>query len=889
MDFLKIMTCQSFLRSLIFISIFLFLAPLIVLLVIKIIKKFRPPEKDNKFGISKVLIFSICLFGAILFFRFATECAEIVGSDSSKGNVTFWEIFFNSIFGTLRTFSLEESFKEYSVEVKKLVENIIEVNAAHFMNIQLGMIVYSAILSFVAPVITGAIVLEMVASIFPKARLWISFRKIWRPKYFFSELNAESLALAKSIYYAEKKKPILIFTDTYVDDEKEKEYELLLEAKKYGAICLREDLAHVAKNRFGKRHYYLMDVNEFSNLQALTLLGEKHNVRFLKKAQIYIFVQSDAYVQVEEQFLKKLEHNKSFKVDDKPIIVPVRGYRNLVHNLFVDVPLYEPLIDKKDNSKLNVTILGNGIIGTEAFLGAYWMSQILVNSVSEEGKEIISECDVTINIVSKDAKEEFWSKIDYINPDIKDTIKIIGDDSDNSNSLLAWNDEGDLNSPYCKIRYIQADVKLDGFWDGHSDDARELINSDYFIVALGNDADNISVADKLRRLVGKKHLEETDDNISGNVVIAYAVFNAELVNTLNNEKLYQCRSFGKNDIYMHAFGSLEQVYSCDNVYMSKSKLLAKAVGDAYNKLHSNETHISENKKRATNQDKNYSYWADLARAMHIKYKVFSLGLIEKSVFDANSDELQKHINEKCELYKEVALAVKAEKNGNTPVLKSESYNLYNALEVKKHLLAWLEHRRWVAFTRTMGYQYTDEFKKNLALNGKSHKNMELKLHPCLVEARMPEIDGYNEYLYKPFEDNHLHDTLKLKEVVKSKFGEGIDEQKLSTEQMLILLNELKVFLNKRNTVIASFKTAKLDLLDKLTYEWCEEVTRVHILQIDEAIAYINNNKNNPSRAVRKEMHGKFKNAWGGIGCYDFKQYDYYTDDYDEPKEKKKSK
>ena len=758
------------------------------------------------------------------------------------------------------------------------------------MNIQLLIIVYSAILSFVAPVITGAIVLEMVASIFPKVRLWIALRKFWRPKYFFSELNAESLALAKSIYYTEKKKPVLIFTDTYIDDEKEKEYELLLEAKKYGAICLREDLAHVAKNKCGKRHYYLMDVNEFGNLQTLTHLYEKHNVRFLKKAQIYIFVQSDAYVQVEQQVYKMLVNGKKpLKEKEMPIIVPVRGYRNLVHNLFEDVPLYEPLIDKKDKSKLNVTILGNGIIGTEAFLGVYWMGQMLVNSISEDGKKTVSTCDVTINIVSKDEKEAFWSKIDYINSEIKNTVKIIGEDAELSNSLLAWNDAGDLNDPYCKVRYIQADVKLDGFLDDHSEGMQELIDSDYFIVALGNDADNISIADKIRRLVGKKHLEETEKNISGNVVIAYAVFNSELVNTLNNEKLYQCRSFGKNDIYMYAFGSLDEVYSCDNVYMSKTKLLAKAVGDAYNKSRSNETHISENKKRATNQDKNYSYWADMARAMHIKYKVFSLGLIEKSVFDVNSDELQKHINEKCELYKEVALAVKAAENENTPVLKPEAYELYNALKVKKHLLAWLEHRRWVAFTRTMGYQYTDEFKKNLALNGKSHKNMDLKLHPCLVEARKPEIDGYNEYLYKPFKDKKLHDTLELGEAIKFKFDEAIDERKLSIEQMLVLLNKLKVFLNERNTAIAFFKTADLDLLDKLTYEWCEEVTRVHIVKIDEAIAYINNNENNPSRAIRKEILEKFKNAWDEVSCYDFKQYDYYTDDYDEPKEKKKSK
>ena len=82
------------------------------------------------------------------------------------------------------------------------------------------------------------------------------------------------------------------------------------------------------------------------------------------------------------------------KTEEKPTIVPVRSYRNLIHNLFVDVPLYEPLINKKDSNKLSLTILGNGIIGTEAFLNAYWFGQMMI-SRDNNGEKIRMLFDLT--------------------------------------------------------------------------------------------------------------------------------------------------------------------------------------------------------------------------------------------------------------------------------------------------------------------------------------------------------------------------------------------------------------------------------------------------------------------------------------------------------------
>ncbi len=722
------------------------------------IRNKKAPEKYNKAGVSTALAFSGFLLLSIWLLRFAIGYFAIAVSNGGTAQLTTLEEIVNSLFRTLRTFSMEEEYADYIISIKALIAEIVPNTHWSFSLIHIVAIVYASVLNLIAPIIGGAIILEILASIFPKIGLRWSYFFIKRPKYFFSELNPASLSLAKSIYNKEKsEKPILIFTDTYVDDEKEKEYELLIEAKKYGAICIRDDLVHVKKSKYGKRSYFLMDENEFGNLQTLMGLTKDHNVKYIRDACIYLFVQSDAYVQVEKQINKefeKEEKKKLFKGGEKPTIVPVNGYRNLVQNLFVDIPLYEPLINKNDNTRLNVTILGNGDIGTEAFLNAYWFGQMMI-SHDDNGKRSMSECEMTINVVSKDSEEVFWSKIDYVNPEIKGTVEVLGNCIGSSkNELLCYDRKGHKNNPYCRVRYVQADVKVGGFWNSASEKTQQLLDSDYFVVALGNDADNISIADKLRRAIGQKHIEGFGK--ADNTVIAYAVFNSEIAAKLNGDNYHQTKSSGQSDIYMYAFGSLDSVYSCDNIYMSRYKLLAETIGASYNQSHIQKRLQADNDGRKNSSNDNYSYWANLARAMHIKYKAFSLGLIDESVFDYPSDKFdayKSYIIKQCVKYIRIASAESPKE------FDDEMLTVYMDAQLKKHRLAWLEHRRWNAFTRTMGYQHTSAEKLFNIKN--SQKDMELKLHSCLVEARLPHLVEGDTYMFADFTEKRLDDLDRL--------------------------------------------------------------------------------------------------------------------------------
>ena len=98
------------------------------------------------------------------------------------------------------------------------------------------------------------------------------------------------------------------------------------------------------------------------------------------------------------------------------------------------------------------------------------------------------------------------------------------------------------------------------------------------------------------------------------------------------------------------------------------------------------------------------------------------------------------------LYSAEALPVLEDQKYLEAALSAEDLEKWTDLCQKRHYLAWLEHRRWCAYTRTMGYRFTDAFGKYY-LERLHHKNDALKLHPCLVEARWPSEETKATYVF----------------------------------------------------------------------------------------------------------------------------------------------
>ncbi len=789
----------------------------------------RPTYSRSGHGVGYLAALLISIF----FFRLAVGLYTVSYPDPEGGLLSMnngLEEIANSIVHTLQTFSMDESYTEYIMQGRNMMAFLVDDRPifGHLYSFHVS------VLNAVAPIAGGAILLDILTTVIPALRLaFVStfFKK--RNKYYFSELNDRSLALAQSLYDQYGSSVLLIFTDAYVDHEEEKSSERLDAARAIGAICVRSDLLRLFRNKrdrskerllrledlliritkeerearqnerelaraqgreprlpapsrllclslwlfslckkrlnLGRRLYLLIDDREIENLTTLTAMTDKRYREDLRGSEIWVFSKDDAYMCVEEQvsgmlndglfpagefesalgkFLTKhglmryRPSSRSMKSGkqlseimrrsiDAPIVMPINSYRNIVSHLFVDVPLYEPIVHKKADANgerdLSVTVIGTGNIGMEAILSAYWCGQM-------------SGCRLHINVISnefmgEDCEKAFFNRLDNISPEILAGTR----EGDEVLRIRGEGDAAEYAPVYASIDYFGKDIKtcsLDELFSVKKRDGLTIGDTDYFIVALGVDEDNLLISDMLRRYVGNIHLARSSEygavSDDPKAVIAYAVYNADLCNALNLKQGYDYSMPRGADVYMHAFGGLRELYSEKNIFLTDLEPLARRSDAFYHSLQNREQRQGAYFKRMRDH---YSYWSSISRVMHIKYKCFSLGLVEQSVMDFRNGDTQGY----------AAMLAKAETR-YTEIARD------GAQSERQNDMAWLEHRRWNAYLRTKGYRatplYEDYFykimesrkdgKSKVWLHGydgnKRHKYPELRLHPCLVEC-----------------------------------------------------------------------------------------------------------------------------------------------------------
>ncbi len=715
------------------ILIYILLAASVVLALMPVLRYFRrrlgkKPTRQGGTGLGGVLASSAYLLASVWCLRYAVgyfsiQCPELsaITPDTKLTGLNAAEELLNSLVHALQTFSMDESYTEYIITGKAMLRHLLGADTP-WQNIY-GF--YGTILNAVVPIAGGAIIFEILASIFPQLKLRLLHLASWKEKYYFSQLNSASLALAKSIRDAGDaeargkrikrlwSREILIFTDTR-QAQHNGGSRLLQEARQLGALCIPEALPQVAKNKSGDRKFFLIHEVSAENIRTLTELADTGNNQCLKYGEIYIFTDDDAYVLVEKSVQEKLMKDWQVEedADSLPALIPVRSHRNLISNLLVQVPLYEPLLTKRRKSSgpldLTVSILGAGHIGTEMFLTVYWIGQIL-------------NCRLHIQVLSQETQTQFWEKIDYINPEIRHTTQ-------EGHEILQVNRKGDKEPAYCDVTHYQCDIKSAQFTAHLAPGQESILNTDYFLVSLGNDGDNIAVADTVKRLVGQHHITMADramkqtgvKPVPDPVVIAYIVYDTELSDTLNRKQQYRFTDPEYVDIYMCAKGNNRDVYSVENVFMSEHEDRARGEHKAYLAIQNREERAMTHKNRIKDD---YKHWASLAQSMHEGYRLFSSGVsLPSRLTAADSAAYQQEMN-------------RARKQYVNWVTGKERWENDAERIALLHKLAWLEHRRWCAFTRTMGFRQTDAYGvyADPEKSG-THKQLEIKLHPCLVEC-----------------------------------------------------------------------------------------------------------------------------------------------------------
>ncbi len=656
------------------------------------------------------IVFSICLLLATWLMRFLVGYSGYLIEDGKSILLSVPEEIVSSLVHTLQSFSLDENYLLYLKGGKALMAAVFPKSCLmpHLYSF------YVSILNVLCPVIGGAVIFALLTSIFPRIKLTLWSWFPCKPIRYFSELNDRSLALAKSIrdHDARFVGSLIVFSDVYTDTDDEVVSERIQKAKLLGAICLKDDIADVSISRRKGKKIFLMDENAIGNLQALAALkGTGMSRRFHQKDEIYVFSNDDSGQMVVNSVCDSLK--KELGEEKSPFIMTVNGNRNLVYNLLKNKPLFsaKDRSDAENDPYLSIVIIGSGQIGTEMFLGTYWCGQLL-------------DYKLRITVVSNETEESFRARIDHINPEILLT------ENPRSELLRIYADEhSPLSPPYFSFEYVETNIRQDDMYTKMLQQGKNgrIVDADYFVVALGTDEGNLEIADKIRQYVSREKIKATDEErktTSKKVPVAYVVFDNAL-----NELLKENR--GEDPfVDMVPFGSLGETYCLGQITVDGIRNSADTDGDSYQKMLSRVI-TSEPSIREYYTD-SYSYWANIARAIHIKYKAFCVDAsVEQYLTDAKNKD--------------------SELNRN-------------------HRLAWLEHRRWNAFMRVCGFKaptpeeergYIERLPNISDPNDKSnkgkHKSLVLKLHPCIVECAVSS-DGAGEEPQVPSRPDLLDDV-----------------------------------------------------------------------------------------------------------------------------------
>ena len=149
--------------------------------------------------------------------------------------------------------------------------------------------IYAAVIFVAAPLLTAGFVLSFFRN--ASAMLRYSLRPC-RELYVMSELNAGSLALAKNILGERKRGRLVIFADVF-EDGGEQNSELILSARRMGAICVKKDVTDLGLKyaRKCRRKVYLIGKDEDENIgQALKLINRHRGTKYDKgDLEFYIF------------------------------------------------------------------------------------------------------------------------------------------------------------------------------------------------------------------------------------------------------------------------------------------------------------------------------------------------------------------------------------------------------------------------------------------------------------------------------------------------------------------------------------------------------------------------------------------------------------------------
>lgn len=599
-----------------------------------------------------------------------------------------------------------------------------------------------------APVLTSSLLLSFVGDFGERFRFFLSRT----PKcYIFSELNEGALVLARGIREAEGKKTI-VFCNT-----KDTDRALVAEAKELGAITLYKPCDHLKlPKRFGAYEFYFLSENEDDNIAlAEEIIGRKGDLRN-SKITVNAFAQSGPHIQLLESMLKK----KPCAVFESPAPELLEKAENVAAHspntefVFFNVPEEAPEIETF-SAKYPVRTY-SGSCGDTLLDDSFrqYDLQLYYLRKTEEGREAAyRDVGYRDGHLVPDWQEEplklrfideialFCNNLLYTHPlynlpegrkDISVLLVGCGRLGAQMLKTVVWC--GQIPGYTLKIRVL--DPKAEAIKNAIFSECPELDRYDILFESI--DVESKAFEEKIREYADATFVCVATDSDERNIAAAenvYRIFHRNYSGYIppifaRVRKNQKCENFRQEGDYLvrkniEFFGTMSGVFSNKTLFNTELENLAFAVHLCYNWALTAPKESFEYQKALNDfYTSEYSRRSSMAAALHIAAKLRSCNLIAA---------------DSCVPTEEALADFEA-------LVQDET--------VKSHL-AKNEHDRWNAFVRSEGFRRADfETVKKYAPETRTHKDEEVKLHPCIVSWE--ELDALQQAY------NALQQELNLK-------------------------------------------------------------------------------------------------------------------------------
>ena len=601
--------------------------------------------------------------------------------------------------------------------------SIIFVGAFDFpWNLGIPYGIFILILSIITPVIFGGFLVSYIKALWNF--LSYQIQKRIKNVYYFSDLNERSMLLAEDIAEKEKHKSLIVFCNcnkvagTFEDRIDQKHFIVLPENER--------DL--IIRFSFGHKKQYFFEISDDDNrnldstnevikrlLEVFDKQKPNKNDPF-EKLRVYVFMDSSLF-----------GSEKLFASDqDKINIFLVDKIKASVYNLLFKKPLCYEL--KENENKLSIAVFGNGAYAKEFFKNSIWASVL---------------------------DENYTATISYIDPK-----------ADSFEKNLRFNCPGLFpNNKNNNLKFYKTDLQ--------SSDLDELLKSDldhpnYIVVDTGDDNANVNLAIHLRMFYVRQSIQKEalkckrlklnpdDYNFEPFMpFIAVRIKDSKTANRINRMRVNDeipCEFYS-----FYSFGSDKETYSYNLIDESPIDKLAlncdAAYAAVYNEVNKIEKPIKNKKSAVFGCNKSeFLKSTNKASAIHIKNKLFLMGLKLKS-----SDEIESQEKDK------IIQSEDAKKIINDYIIGKN-----NLMRLKKY-----EHERWNLFHFSEGWKapaldecllYSkllepkkDNKENNKNNNEKKHKYVLARLHGCLCSWK--KLDSLEKIFgkFKEYDEIFIRD------------------------------------------------------------------------------------------------------------------------------------